>query len=42
VLLVATTALGGGVLGFLNCGGTRLVSNEGRGIPWVGPGVVKV
>jgi len=42
VRVVATTVLGGGVLDFLNCGGTRLGSDEGRGTPWVGPGVDKV
>jgi len=35
VRVVATTVLGGGVLGFLNCGGTRFGSDEERGTPWV-------
>jgi len=45
VRVVATTVLGGGVLGFFSCGGTssraRIRSDE-RGTPWVEPGVAKV
>jgi len=40
--VVAMTVLGGGVLSFLNCGGTRLGSDEERGTPWVEPEVAKV